>query len=178
FFSSDFNRDEGVVDYNWQNKYSGRANVSYTTPNDKLKVDVSLGAIRSRARGASGVQPITTSILWACNFPGCEPKRSVTNGVQDSLTTGWNDAGHGYQFYRPEDYDGVAAYDNIDRVIFSLALNYRPLPWLRHRLTVGPDFTNNKSSKVVNRYPTARRPFFTSSDGLAQARQNRATFLT
>ena len=172
FFSSDFNRDEGPVDYNWQNKYSARANLTYSAPNDKFKVDLSLGAIRSRLRGASGFQPITTSIIWACNFPGCEPDPASPNN------TGWNDGGGGFQFYRPEDYDEVQGLDNVDRTTFSLQLNHRPFSWLRHRLTLGPDFVNNKSSLLVEQHPTARRPFFTASNGERSVLQNRSTFLT
>src|SRR5262249_14370263 len=154
YFSTDFNRDEGAVDYNWQNKYTGRANLSYSTPNDRFKVDLSLGAIRSKTRGASGTQPITTSIMWACNFPWCEP------GGSDTTKTGWNGPGHGFQFYRPEDYQGVFGFDNIDRTIFSLQLSHRPTNWLRHRLTVGPDFTNNKTSQLVYRAATRYNPLF------------------
>ena len=172
YFSTDFNRDEGPVSYNWQNKYSGRANVTYSTPDNKFKVDFSLGAVRAKTRGASAEQPITTSILWACNFPGCEPDPS------DPENTGWNDAGHGYQFYRPEDYTTVEGFDNVDRTTFSVQLSHRPLSWLRHRLTIGPDFLNNKSSVLVPREATSRRPFFTDSDGLRAARQNRDTYLT
>jgi TonB-linked SusC/RagA family outer membrane protein len=172
YFSTDYNRDEGPVDYNWQNKYSGRANLSYSSANSKFKVDLSLGAVRSRTRGASGVQPITTSILWACNFPWCEPIGP------DTSVTGWNGAGHGFQFYRPEDYQGVEAFDNIDRTIFSLQLSHKPLSWLRHRLTIGPDFTNNKSSQLVFRDATGYNPFFAQSLGQKIANQLRSTFLT
>lgn len=171
FFSTDFARDEGPVDYNWQNRYSGRANLSYATSDNKFKVDLSLGAIRSRTRGASGTQPITTSIMWACNFPWCEP-------VGDTTRTGWNGPGHGFQFYRPEDYYGVEGFDNIDRTTFSLQLNHRPFDWLRHRITIGPDFTNNKSSQLVYRDPTGYNPFFAASLGQKQAQQLRSTFLT
>ncbi|MEO8448887.1 MAG: TonB-dependent receptor [Gemmatimonadota bacterium] len=172
YFSADFNRDEGMVDYNWQNKYSARANVSYSSPNDKLKIDFSMGSTRSKLQGASAFQPITTSILWACNFPGCEPSAS------DPDHTGWNDGGHGYQFYRPEDYDMVQGFDNIDRTTFSLKFTHRPLSWLRQSLTVGPDFTNNKSSVLVQLSPDARRPFFSSSNGSKASTQQRSTFLT
>ena len=98
FFSGDYNRDEGPVDYNWQNKQALRSNLSYSSPSNKFKMDLSFGYIRSRTRGASGTQPITTSILWACNFPWCEPSGP------DTTKTGWNNAGGGFQFYRPEDY--------------------------------------------------------------------------
>lgn len=167
--AGDYARDEGAVDYNWQNKFSGRANIGYTSP--KFTVDASMGFVRSKLRGASATQPITTSILWACNFPGCEPG---TNGPND---LGWNGPGHGYQFYRPEDYYGVEGYDNVDRTTLSIRLAHTPTSWFRHNLTVGPDYTNNKSSRLVYRDPTYR-PFFALSDGDKTARQLRTTFLT
>jgi TonB-linked SusC/RagA family outer membrane protein len=172
YVSGDYAREEGAVDYNWQNKLSSRANLGYVSTDAKLRVDVGLGVIRSRTRGASGVQPITTSIIWACNFPWCEP-----TGL-DTTTTGWNGPGHGFQFYRPEDYNGVEGFDNIDRTTFSLQLNHRPLPWLRHRLTVGPDVTNNKSSQLVYRDATGYNPFFAQSLGQKLAMGLRSTFFT
>jgi TonB-linked SusC/RagA family outer membrane protein len=172
FFSADFNRDEGYFNYNWQNKYTGRANLTYSTPNDKFKVDVSLGAIRARTRAASGVQAMTTSILWACNFPGCEPDPA------DPDNTGYNSTGGGFQFYRPEDYYGVFGYDNVDRTMFSLQLNHRPTTWLRHRLTIGPDFVSNRSSLLVERNDSYEPAFFDLSDGFKSGRETHSTYLT
>jgi TonB-linked SusC/RagA family outer membrane protein len=172
FFSSDYKRDEGAVDYNWQNKLSNRANLGYSTTDAKFRADVSLGTVRSRTRGASGVQPITTSILWACNFPWCEPTGP------DTTRTGWNGPGHGFQFYRPEDYQGVEGFDNVERTTFSLQLNHRPLSWLRHRVTVGPDYTSNKSSQLVFRDATGYNPFFAQSLGQKQSQVLRSTFFT
>ena len=172
FFSSDYKRDEGAVDYNWQNKFSSRANLGFSSADSKFRIDLSLGTVRSRTRGASGTQPITTSILWACNFPWCEPTGP------DTTKTGWNGPGHGFQFYRPEDYYSVEAFDNIDRTTFSLQLNYQPLPWFRHRLTIGPDFTSNKSNQLVFRDPTGYNPFFAASLGQKQSMALRSTFFT
>ena len=171
FFSGDYNRDEGPVDYNWQNKQAIRSNLSYSSPSNKFKMDLSLGYVRSRTRGASGTQPITTSILWACNFPWCEP-------TGDTTKTGWNGPGQGFQFYRPDDYQSVQGYDNIDKLTMSVQLTHRPFPWLRHRLAVGPDYTNNKSSQLVFRDATGYNPFFAASLGQKQALQLRSTFLT
>ena len=172
FFSGDYNRDEGAVDYNWQNKLSSRANLSYTSSNAKFRADMSLGTVRARTRGASGVQPITTSILWACNFPWCEPVGP------DTSKTGWNNVGQGFQFYRPGDYQGVEGYDYIDRTNLSIVLNYSPFTWFRHRLSVGPDITNNKSSQLVFRDPTGYNPFFAQSLGQKQSSELRSTFFT
>ena len=176
FFSATYNREEGPVDYNWQNKFAGRGNLGYQTTDGKFTADLSLGTVRSRTRGASGTQPITTSIIWACDFPWCQP--GGLTGTEDTATTGWNSTGHGFQFYRPEDYKGVDGFDNIERMTLSMQLNYRPFPWLRHRLTVGPDITNDKSSQLVFRDGTGYLPFFSASLGQKQALDLRSTFLT
>jgi TonB-linked SusC/RagA family outer membrane protein len=176
FFNANYNREEGAVDYNWQNKFSGRANLGYGTADAKFRVDLSLGTVRSRTRGASGVQPITTSILWACNFPWCQP--GGLTGTQDTATTGWNGPGHGFQFYRPEDYYGVEGIDIVERTTFSVQANHQPFPWLRHRLTIGPDITNNKSSQLVYRDPTGYNPFFAQSLGQKQTQGLRSLFFT
>jgi TonB-dependent SusC/RagA subfamily outer membrane receptor len=174
FISADGNRDEGAVSYNYQNKYSARANLSYSSTNDKFKVDFSMGGTRLKLSGASPFQPITTSILWACNFPGCEP-----NYAGDSTNTGWNDPGHGYQFYRPEDYKMAQAYDNVDRIVVSLHFTHRPTSWLRHSLTIGPDLTNVRGTNLVEKAPASRGlPFFDASNGQKIDTQNKQTFLT
>jgi TonB-linked SusC/RagA family outer membrane protein len=176
FFSATYNREEGAVDYNWQNKFAGRANLGYQTTDGKFSADLSLGTVRSRTRGASGTQPITTSIVWACDFPWCQP--GGLTGTEDTATTGWNGTGQGFQFYRPEDYAGVQGFDNIERMTLSMQLSHQPFPWLRHRLTVGPDITNNKSSQLVFRDGTGYLPFFSASLGQKQALALRSTFFT
>ncbi|HEY6209063.1 MAG TPA: TonB-dependent receptor, partial [Gemmatimonadales bacterium] len=176
FFSATYNREEGPVDYNWQNKFAGRGNLGYQTTDGKFTADLSLGTVRSRLRGASGTQPITTSIIWACDFPWCQP--GGLTGTEDTATTGWNSTGHGFQFYRPEDYAGVEGFDNIERMTLSMQLNHRPFRWLRHRLTVGPDITNDKSSQLVFRDGTGYFPFFAASRGQKQALALRSTFFT
>ena len=173
FFSTDFSRDEGAVTYNFQNKYAARANLSYTSTNNKFKVDFSLGGIRSKLGQASSFQPITTSILWSCNFPGCEP-----DYAHDSTNTGWNDGGHGYQFYRPEDYAEALATDNVDRTTASLKFTHRPTSWLRHALTVGPDFTTVRAVNLIHKHAGDRLPFFDPSNGLKADFSNRQTFIT
>ena len=172
FFGLDFNRDEGIVSYNSQNKYNARANITYRSTNDKFKVDASLGALRLNLKSAQAFQPITTSIVWACNFNSCDPDPA------NPTHTGYNGPGHGFAFYRPEDYKEAAAFDNVDRTTFSVTLTHRPFPWLRHHLTVGPDFTNNNSSNLVERHFDDRRPFFSASDGSKTVSESRTTYLT
>lgn len=172
FFGADFNRDEGYTAYNRQNKYNARANVSYRTANDKLKVDMSLGAVRLHLNSAQGFQPITTSIVWACNNNSCVPDPA------DTAHTGWNGPGHGFTFYRPEDYSEVQAYDDVDRITFSTTITHRPFSWLRHHITVGPDVTNNNSQNLVERHFDDRRPFFSASNGSRTVSESRVSYLT
>ena len=172
FFAADFNREEGYVSYNSQNKYNARANLSYRSTNDKFKIDLSLGALRSGLHSAQAFQPITTSIVWSCVNNACRP---------DSLnptTTGFNGPGRGFTFYRPEDYAETNAYDYIDRTTFSAKFTHQPYSWLQQHLTVGPDFVNNNSNNQVDRHADSRRPFFSSSDGQRTQGESRTTYLT
>ncbi len=172
FFSADFDRDEGYVSYSRQNKYNARANITYRTADDKFKLDASLGSLRLKLNSSQGFQPITTSIVWACNNNSCRPDPS------DPDNTGYNGPGHGFTFYRPEDYSEVQAFDHVDRVTFSVTLTHRPFPWLRHHITVGPDFTNNNSSNLVERHFDDRRPFFSASDGSKTVSSLRTTYMS
>jgi TonB-dependent SusC/RagA subfamily outer membrane receptor len=155
YVSADVRRDESYLDYSWRNRYAGRANLSWRSSNGRLEVAANMGVSRARTRSASGTQPITTSIVWSCPFPGCEPVAGP-----DSATTGWNGPGHGYQFYRPEDYAMVGAYDRVTRTTANLVVNHQPLPWLRHRLEAGPDLTRDAGSLGIETDPTGRNPFF------------------
>src|SRR5207249_8638117 len=39
FFSATYNREEGPVDYNWQNKFAGRGNLGSQTTDGKFTAD-------------------------------------------------------------------------------------------------------------------------------------------
>src|SRR5439155_23234677 len=53
YVSGDYGHDEGAVTYNWQNKLSSRANIGYVSNDARLRIDVGVGAIRTRTRSAS-----------------------------------------------------------------------------------------------------------------------------
>ena len=172
-FAGDFNREEGYVSYNSQNKYNARANLSYRSTNDKFKIDLSLGALRSALHSAQAFQPITTSIVWSCVNNACRPT------LENPTTTGFNGPGHGFTFYRPEDYAETNAFDYIDRTTFSAKFTHQPFSWLQQHLTVGPDFVNNNSDNLVDRHADPnRRPFFSASNGSKTQGESRTTYLT
>jgi TonB-linked SusC/RagA family outer membrane protein len=140
YFSLDFDRDEGVVSYNWQNQLSGRANLNWTV-SDRLDVQFGLGAVRSRLQTASPNQPVTTAILWACPAPGCEEGSGLPNAVDGDF--------RGYIGYLPEvlanDVEGLM---DVHRSTYNLTLTHRPFDWLTHRLVTGVDWTDSEESEL------------------------------
>ncbi|MGH7577085.1 MAG: TonB-dependent receptor domain-containing protein, partial [Longimicrobiales bacterium] len=144
YFSGDYDRDEGPVSYNWQNRLSARANLSYT-PSEIADFNLNLGMVRSRTSFASANQPITTSIIWACPAPGCEEGSELPSAVDGPF--------RGFIGYLPERFeDGdVQGYEDLDRTTISLSATHRPFPFLTHKLTVGGDFGTAQASELYKR---------------------------
>ncbi|HEY2377972.1 MAG TPA: SusC/RagA family TonB-linked outer membrane protein [Gemmatimonadaceae bacterium] len=163
FFSGGYNRDEGIVSYNWQNKLTSSSNISYFS-GEKLKVDLNIGFTRAQTRAASATQPMTTYLIWAC------PSNSCT-----APGLGPNDAGRGYLAgVVPEEFKSVEGLDNVDRSRLGLTFNHKPIKWLNHRLTLGGDFTNDASSLY---YPLGSADFGLPQ-GEKQVQNDRSSFLT
>jgi TonB-linked SusC/RagA family outer membrane protein len=162
YFFGGFDRDEGAVDYNWKNRLSGRSNVTYM-PNPKVSLDFGLSYTRSRLRSAGTQQPITTGILWSCPSPGCEPGRSLPNGLDGVM--------RGYLLYVPEVYEeNIQGYEDLNRNTITTTLRHNPVPWFSHRLTVGGDYTDQqlsglwkKISTVGSLNPNGRREVSTNA---------------
>ena len=141
YASADWDRDEGVVDYNWRNRMSGRANVTYT-PSEKLELNFGLGAIRSKAESASAQQPLPTAIIWACPAPGCEAGDVNAPSRIDGPY-------RGYIAYLPEAYeDEIEGFQHVDRTTFSLEAKHHPYDWFSHRAIVGGDFSGVRNSEL------------------------------
>ena len=152
YVSADWDRDEGVVEYNWKNRMSGRANLTYT-PSDALQLDFGLGAIRSTAQSASAQQPLPTAIIWACPSPGCE--------AGDVNAPSRIDGGfRGYIAYLPEAYrDDIEGFQHVDRSTFSLQVKHEPYDWFTHRGIIGGDFSAVRNSELyrqTNRNPAGQ----------------------
>jgi hypothetical protein len=147
FFSTGWGRDEGPVVYNWRNRLSSRANLTYT-PDDRLSLDVGLSFVKSRYRSAGAGQPVSVSIQWACPSPGCEPGRGLPGGV-DGPTRGYLT---GPPERHEEDFEG---YEDLSRGIITSTVRHRPFPWFQHRLTVGGDFSAQRLSELSRLSTTA-----------------------
>ncbi len=167
YMSVDYDRDEGPVVYNWQNKLSGRSNITYT-PNAAFDVQFNLGLVRSRTQSASPQQPISTGIIWACPASSCEPG-SGFNALDGEM--------RGYLGYIPETYTrDVEGFEDIDRTTFSITATHNPVEWLNHRLTVGGDFGNARQSVLWRANGSLTGSFFPL--GLKAVANVRTTFVT
>jgi TonB-linked SusC/RagA family outer membrane protein len=165
FFSGDFERDEGTVSYNWQNKLSTRGNITWA-PNEKFGADIGIGYTRSKLRSQSPMnQPIIVALDFACPSPGCEPGRNLPNGADGPF--------RGYQFVLPERLaNETEGFDNLDRVILNGTFRHRPVSWLNHRLTVGGDFGTQRLTGLARRAEGAFRTGYFLPNG-ARALYNR-----
>ena len=141
YVSADWDRDEGVVQYNWRNRMSGRANLTYT-PSEKLELNFGLGAIRSKAQSASAQQALPTAIIWACPAPGCEAGDLAAPSRIDGPY-------RGYIAYLPEAYeDEIEGFQHVDRTTFTLEARHEPYDWFTQRSIVGGDFSGVRNSEL------------------------------
>ena len=141
YVSADWDRDEGVVQYNWRNRMSGRANLTYT-PSDKLELNFGLGAIRTKAQSASAQQALPTAIIWACPAPGCEAGDLAAPSRIDGPY-------RGYIAYLPEAYeDEIEGFQHVDRTTFTLEARHEPYDWFTQRAIVGGDFSGVRNSEL------------------------------
>jgi TonB-dependent SusC/RagA subfamily outer membrane receptor len=139
YISGDFDRDEGIVSYNWKNQLTGRANITYT-PSSAFDLKFNLGYLRSRVSGASSQQALSQTIMYGCQSPGCEPGAGQPFDL--------NGRTRGYYRVLPEvnesDFEG---FQDVDRTTLGIQARHTPFKWLTHRLSVGGDFgTANNSS--------------------------------
>lgn len=158
FLSGDWNRLEGVVDYNWQNKLNLRSNLGFVL-GEQLDLQFNLGTVRMRTRSASAVQPITTHILWGSPLLRETPRRGFILNV-------------------PEDYETVHGIEQQDRTVASVRLDYHPREWLANRFTVGGDFGFTRSSELWERTPEQPGPFGSLSEGSKTIGEARNTLVT
>ncbi len=144
FFAGDLEREEGTVSYNWQNKLSTRANISWA-PREAFTADVGIGFTRSKLRTQAPMnQPIIVALDFACPTPGCEPGQNRPLGADGPF--------RGYQFVLPERMaNDLEGYDDLNRVILNGTFRHRPFSWFTQRLVVGADFGDQRLSGLARR---------------------------
>ena len=157
YFSADALRDEGMVDYQWQNKLAGRSNLSYTT--ERFEAGVNMGFIRQKTRTSGGEQAMTFQLMWGSPLKLDGPSRGFFRNSHEDY--------HNY----------VSGEEEIDRFTGGFYLRHSPVEWLTHRLDIGGDFGNQRSFSLWPR--TAQQPGpFRRSIGQKDVVQDRTTLTT
>jgi TonB-linked SusC/RagA family outer membrane protein len=172
YFSGDFSKDQGAVDYNNQSKLSTRANLTWA-PGDKLTTEIGLGFTRQSLQNPNGPgQPVTATINFACVSPGCQPGLGLANGA-DGIYHGFG------TFLLPERLQNdQQAHDDVDREMINLTATLKPVSWWTNRLALGGDFTQQRLTSVVNTLSGNFRNGVSYPNGLRALYFNNANYRT
>ena len=156
FLSTTYDDDQGVVAWNTDKKFAGRANVDIEA-NKNLRVEGHLGYIRDRIRlaqnGAISPDPFS-NLVWGrrSNIP----------------TTG------GFGFAPAALWDDVEDRAEVDRMTTSATARYEPASWFTNRLTLGLDVNSENNSTLYPRETAANAGFY-GSNGLGFKNVERAS---
>ena len=142
FISGDVDNSAGIVTYNWQDKYSARANLS-VVPSSKMTVNANLGLTRSKTRFG---QSAAGWDLWG----------NIVWGSPSRLST----PTRGFLRVTPEAAGEIETYSGVDRVTGGVQLQYNPFRWLASRLTAGTDIGDETNSILFPRNPAGSSYFF------------------
>ena len=125
--TANYDDDVGVVSYNWDKKFSARANVDVIASN-QLQFQASVGHIRDRTRLAQAAIDIDpfSNLVWGT-----------------PLTMNTNKRGFGTA--PPEEWSSVESHADNDRTTLSLTGNYSPRDWLSNRLVIGLDVSGENN---------------------------------
>ena len=156
YISSGYDNDVGVVDWNWDKKFSIRANID-AQPTNKLTLKMNVGHIRDRIRLAQpgGINPDPFSnLVWGrfSNIP----------------TTG------GFGFAPRDLWNTVQNRADADRTTTSLTAMFEPWSWFTHRLVAGLDFDAENNWTLYPRQTAANQTFY-GTQGLGQKAVDRVS---
>ena len=135
YLSGAYDNDVGIVPYNWEKKFSARANMDVQATNT-LRLQGSIGHIRDRTRLAQQAIDIDpfSNIVWGTPL--------TANKVQ-----------RGFGFSPPEEWPTAESHADNDRTTVSLTANYNPFSWLTNRLVTGLDVNSENNWRLFVRQP-------------------------
>ena len=161
FLSGSYDDDVGVVAWNWDKKFTGRANIDALV-NDKLRLQGNAAYVRDRVRlmqPAIDVDPFS-QLVW---------------GTPLTLSTGRR----GFLNSPPEEWSTVQSHADVDRTTLSINAVYEPWSWLSNRFVTGYDVGAANNWLLYPRQPLGNLDFL-GNNGLGNKnvqRENR-TVLT
>ena len=131
FLQASYTEDDGIVWYNWNNVFRGRANVGVVF-NENFSLDVSTGYVQGDTRfsnPSNGEGGMFSEFSWGTGY--CIPTVTVhANPCPRTL---------GFQEHLPTDHQQVEATREYRRFTGSTTLNFTQGDWLSARAVVGLD---------------------------------------
>ena len=161
YLTTSYDNDVGVVAWNWDKKFTARANVDVLA-SDKVQLQGSIGHIRDRIRLAQSAIDI-------------DPFSNLVWGTPLTMNAGRR----GFGFSPPEEWSTVEGHADNDRTTLSLTGNYNPKEWFTHRLVTGLDVSSENNWTLYPRQPLGNLDFL-GNNGLGTKTAARAarTFIT
>jgi len=135
YLSGGYDDDVGIVSWNWDKKFNGRANIDVQAT-DKLRIDGDLSYIRDRARlpqGAIDIDPFS-QLVWGTPLTANTVKRGFSNSP-------------------PEEWSTVESHDDNDRTVIGLTANFNPFSWFSNRFVTGLDVNAQNGWLLYPRQP-------------------------
>ena len=134
FLQASIAEDEGVVWYNWNDVFRGRANIGVVF-NENFSLDMSTGYVQGDTRysnPSSGEGGIFTEFGWGVGYciPTISDNDPNTNPCPRIL---------GFQEHLPTDHQQIEATREFKRFTGSATLNFTQGDWLASRAIVGLD---------------------------------------
>lgn len=161
YMAASYDHDVGVVPWNWDKKFSARANIDVGV-GTRLRLQGSLGHIRDRIRLAQPAIEV-------------DPFSNVVWGTPLTMDTGKR----GFGFSPPEEWSTIESHADNDRTTVSFTAMYEPRDWFTHRLVTGLDVSAENNWLLFPRQPLGNLDFL-GNNGLGNKNVQRATrsFLT
>ena len=161
YLSAGYDDDVGIVSYNWDRKFNGRANVDVQAT-DKLRLQGSVGYIRDRARLAQQAIDIDpfSNLVWGTPLTANTVKR-------------------GFGFSPPEEWPTTESHADNDRTTVSMTGTYNPFSWFSNRLVAGLDVNAENNWMLYPRQPLGSLdPLGTNGLGNKNVTRTSQNFLT
>jgi len=169
YLSSGYDDDQGVVSWNYDKKFAGRANIDIEA-NKKLRVEGSLGYIRDRIRlaqnGSINPDPFS-NLVWG--------RRSLIAGTPGGCTTTCTG---GFGFAPAALWDDVEDHADVDRMTTSATAHYEPFTWFTHRLALGLDVNSESNWTLYPRETAENAGFYPNGQGAKTVERASRNFLT
>src|SRR5690606_28500378 len=137
FVSGNNSYTEGIVDWNWDKRSSGRASISLL-PSQSVSSTINFSYTRGSSRAPGS---IWGGLLW-----GRPNTYEGATGIPNPQR-GWQSTPPDFWKYDQEDITAV------DRTTFGLELRHQPVSWLTNRIMVGMDLTDQVRSVLNYRDP-------------------------